>query len=107
MGHRYPGERENGADVRQGSINSTVDYMLTPDDISTARYPTNEEEAVVLQMQAAMMTGKIALSTRIMKIESAPDQNKPGDKIVTLEIRYPGEIKKIIKIRTDAIIDSS
>lgn len=107
VGRRYPGERENGADIRQWSINSTVDYMLTPDDISTARYPTNEDEAVVLQMQLAMMTEKIALSTRVVKVEPSLDPSKLGDKIVTLEIRYPQGKKEIKKIRTDAIIDSS
>src|SRR3989344_250780 len=39
----YPGERGSDKSIRQGSINTTVDYLVTPDDLSTARYPTNEE----------------------------------------------------------------
>jgi hypothetical protein len=87
VGRRYPGERENGADVRQGSINSTVDYLLTPDDVSDTRYPTNQDLAVILQMQIALLTENIALKTRVTKVEPNTDTSKRWDKKVTLEIQ--------------------
>ena len=102
----YPGERSPDSDVRFGSINTTVDYLPTPDDISTSRYPTNEELALVLSMQAAMLINKLALQTRFVKLEKNPDPHSAGDKILTLEINDQNG-KRQIKLRTDAVFLSS
>lgn len=104
----YPGERlDDSATIRPGSINMTVDYLLTPDDISSKRYATNQELQLVLAMQAALLVKNLALETEIIKIE--PNQNKDlqGDKIVTLRIKEEGDSFREVKIRTDAIIFSS
>ena len=100
----YPGERAEGgeSDVRKGSINVTVDYLPTPDDLSTVRYPTNEELETVLLLQSAMLVNKLALNTRVLRVEPNPDQDEKGDKIVTLQIGSGGESREI-RLRTDGI----
>ncbi|NQV90139.1 hypothetical protein HQ487_01895 [Candidatus Uhrbacteria bacterium] len=103
----YPGERAQDKDVRAGSINATVDYLLTPDDLSTARYPTNEELQLTLSLQAALTVNKMLLGTRLMKCEPAPEDGQPGTKLVTLEIREANGETKVLKIRTDFIPTSS
>ena len=103
VGRRYPGEREPWSDIRQGSINSTVDWLITPDDISDTRYPINQDEALVIQMQVALLARRIALKTRIIIIEPNTDTSKKWDKIVTLDI--PSKWwRKTIRIYTDACI---
>lgn len=102
----YPGERSEGADIRQGSINATVDYLPTPDDLSSSRYPTNEEEATILSLQAAMLFENVALNTRITKVRPNPNENEKGDKIVTLEVRGESGLRTI-QVRTDAVLAAS
>jgi hypothetical protein len=103
----YPGERIPGKDVRQGSINTTVDYLPTPDDLSTNRYPTNEELQLVLSLQAAMLLDRMALKTRIIKREDNPDPNDRGDKIVTLEIEGEDGNRRQLRLKTDALFVGS
>ena len=104
----YPGERsDQGKDVRQGSINRTVDYLISPDDLSTARYPTNEELQITIALQAALLVNKLALKTRLIKVEKNPNPQEEGDKIVTLEITGPDEKVKNLKLRTDAIFNGT
>ncbi|OGZ58368.1 MAG: hypothetical protein A3B96_01895 [Candidatus Spechtbacteria bacterium RIFCSPHIGHO2_02_FULL_43_15b] len=98
----YPGERGPGKAVRQGSINATVDWLITPDDISTLRYPTNEELQLVLALQAAVLTKNVALRTKVVKLEENPDPKAKGDKLVTLEITDENGTR-VVKIATDAI----
>ncbi len=102
----YPGERKVGKDTRAGSINTTVDYLPTPDDTSKARYPTNEELQLILSMQTALLTNNLALSTRLIDIAKNPDPESQGDKIVTLEITNKDGSKKELKLRTDGLFVS-
>lgn len=102
----YPGERGQGLSVRQGSINVTVDYLITPDDLSTARYPTNEELQIVLSLQAAMLTKKVALETRFISMRDNPDPEAQGDKLVTLEIK-DGSGTRRMEIATDAVFGAT
>ena len=74
----YPGERKNNGDIRQGSINTTVDYLPTPDNLSSARYPTNEELQSVLSLQTAMLVKNIALETRVVSIDPNPNEEEQG-----------------------------
>ncbi|MBP7133905.1 hypothetical protein KBA73_01685 [Patescibacteria group bacterium] len=103
----YPGERQEGNDVRQGSINTTVDYLITPDQLSTARYPTNEEMALVITMQAAILTKKVAFRTRILRVKPNPNPNEKGDTIVTVEIEQADGSNRIVNLKTDAVINGS
>ncbi|MDO8598483.1 MAG: hypothetical protein Q7S02_00050 [bacterium] len=102
----YPGERGTDNGIRQGSINTTVDYLITPDDLSTARYPTNEELQIVLSMQAAVLTKNIALETKVVGLEKNPDPHAKGDKLVTLEITESGRVRRV-KIAVDAIFGAT
>jgi hypothetical protein len=109
---RYPGERRKGDSVRQGSINTTVDYLPTPDAISNARYPTNEELQCVLALQAAALTRNLALNTELISVEPNPNINERGDKIATLRITQSssdGSIltERIVRIKTDGIFNST
>ncbi|MDQ5913991.1 MAG: hypothetical protein QG623_610, partial [Patescibacteria group bacterium] len=102
----YPGERRRGEDTRAGSINSSVDYLLNPDNVSTTRYPDNADLARVLQLQAAMLTDHLLLSTRVTKVEPI-DDDRPGNKRVTLEYQTETGETIVKTIRTDGIIISS
>ncbi|MBI3274340.1 MAG: hypothetical protein HYZ69_04310 [Candidatus Colwellbacteria bacterium] len=102
----YPGERGSDKSIRQGSINTTVDYLITPDDLSTARYPTNEELQIVLAMQAAVLTKNVALETRVVGLEKNPDLHAKGDKLVTLEITESKGVRQV-KIAVDAIFGAT
>ena len=102
----YPGERGEDKTIRQGSINATVDYLVAPDDLSTARYPTNEELQIVLSMQAAILTNKVALETKVVDIESNRNPDKKGDKLVTLEIKDSNGARRV-RVATDAIFGST
>ncbi len=102
----YPGERGADKSIRQGSINTTVDYLVTPDDLSTARYPTNEELALVLSLQAAVLTKNVALQTKVIGLEKNPDPHAKGDKLVTLEITDETGVRQV-KIATDAIFGAT
>ncbi len=103
----FPGERQEGKDTRQGSINTTVDYLLSPDNISTARYPTNEELHLVLSLQAALLAKRMALQTRVVKVEPNPNKDEQGDKIVTLETRQPDGTIRTLRLKTDALFIGS
>lgn len=103
----YPGERKAGFDTRQGSINTTVDYLPTPDDISTARYPTNEELQQVLAFQTALLTQNLALRTEVARVEPNGNTHEQGNKIVTLKIRDNFGAERVVKIKTDALFVSS
>jgi hypothetical protein len=103
----YPGERgAGGKDIRQGSINTTVDYLPTPDDISSSRYSTNEELALILALQTAVLTKNIALQTKVIGIEKNTDPHTKGDKLVTLEIvEQTG--KRTVKVGVDALFTAT
>ena len=101
-GRRYPGERESWSGVRQGSINATVDWLATPDDISDARYPNNQDEALIIQMQVALLTQRLALRTRVISIQPNRDTSKQWDKVVTLDIPAKWGWRKTVRIYTDA-----
>jgi hypothetical protein len=103
----YPGERKEGEDVRQGSINSTVDYLPVPDNLSTKRYPTNEEEALILGLQAAMTIKKVAFNTELLSVEPNPNQTEKGNKIATVKITNIDGTERIVRIKTDAILDAA
>lgn len=103
----YPGERPGGRTARQGSINTTVDYLPTPDDLSTARYPTNEELQTILALQTAMLTDNLALRTELIKVESNPNQDELGDKIATLRITDRKGEQREVRIKTDGVFVSS
>ncbi|HEY1041152.1 MAG TPA: hypothetical protein VGE63_00295 [Candidatus Paceibacterota bacterium] len=102
----YPGERNEGETVRAGSINTAVDYLPVPDDLSNARYPTNEELQAVLATQTALLTKKLALSTKVLRVEPNEDHSQQGTKKVTLEIRN-GDQSYTKTIFTDAMIVST
>ena len=74
----YPGERREGVDIRQASINVTVDYLPNPDNVSTRRYHTNVDMARILQLQSALLVDNIMLSTRVVGVEKLSD-GLPGD----------------------------
>lgn len=103
----YPGERKVDQNVRQGSINTTVDYFPTPDDLSTLRYPTNEELQIVLAIQSAMLFRKATLDTKLLKVSPNKNKNIKGDKAVTLERIMSDGTKEKKVIYTDAIVNSS
>ncbi len=103
----YPGERKTDQNIRQGSINTTVDYLPTPDDLSTLRYPTNEELQIILATQSAMLIRKATFDTRVTKVSPNTDSAVPGDKIVTLERTSEDGKKEVKKIYTDAVINPS
>ena len=91
----YPGERSTRSkNIRQGSINTTVDYLLVPDDLSTVRYPTNEDLQLILSLQAAMLANRVALKTKLVKSEPNPNPEEKGEKIVTLEIESPNGARR-------------
>lgn len=103
----YPGERAEGVDIRQASINTTVDYLPTSDDLSIKRYPTNEELQLVLALQTAMLAQRIALKTTLVKVEPNPNADERGDKIATLKITGKGGGERTIRIKTDAVFSST
>jgi hypothetical protein len=103
----YPGERSEGSDIRQGSINTTVDYLPAPDDLSTKRYPTNEELQLILSLQAAMLTDNLALRTSVVKVEPNPNANEKGNKIATLKMLDKEGKEKLVQVRTDALLVST
>jgi hypothetical protein len=103
----FPGERRKGEETRAGSINTTVDFLPTPDDISKARYPTNEELQLILSMQTSVLTNNVALSTKLISIDKNRDPDSQGDKIVTLEVTQANEEKSLLRLRTDALFISS
>ncbi len=104
----YPGERADGKEIRQGSINVTVDYLPSPDDLSsTARYPTNEDLQTIIALQSAMLISNLALTTKVISVRPNPDQNAQGNKLVTLQINEPGKEPREITITTDAVFVSS
>ena len=102
----YPGERSEDESIRQGSINTTVDYLVNPDDLSTARYPTNEELQLILSLQTAVLTKNVALKTKVIGLEKNPDPHAKGDKLVTVEITDQTGIRQV-KIGVDAIFGAT
>ncbi len=101
----YPGERIEGSSARFGSINTTVDYLPTPDQLSFKNYPTQEEFQIILSLQAAMLTQNIALKTTVVSVEPNPNQDQLGDKLVTLRIAQSDGSEKTVKITTDAVFN--
>ncbi len=99
----YPGERKEGSDIRQGSINVTVDYLPNPDNVSTKRYPTNVDLARILQLQSAMLVDNVMLSTRVVRAEPTND-GQPGNTRVTLEYQTPQGETVVTNIRTDNVL---
>lgn len=99
----YPGERIDGQDVRRGSINASVDYLLTADNVSTRRYPSNVDEARVIQLQMAMLADHMLLETEVLRSEPVND-GKPGNKRLTIAITNPetGDVQ-IRTVRTDNV----
>ena len=98
----YPGERsKRSKNVRQGSINTTVDYLPVPDDLSIVRYPTNEDLQMIIALQAAMLVKRVALKTKVIEITDNPNIEDQGDKIVTLEIEESNGKTRTLKLKTD------
>lgn len=103
----YAGERGED-DTRPGSINTTVDYLPTPDRFSTGRYPTNEDEAFQLEEQAAMLVKKLLLQTRLVDIETIDLPGNDGaNKRLILERTMPDGSIMRKKVRTANLILSS
>lgn len=100
----YPGERLSSSDVRQGSINATVDYLITPDGISDSRYPNNEDMALILQLQAAMLMPRACLSTEVLSVTQG---NSKTQKLLTLEHRFADGSTMIKRIVTDNLVIGS
>lgn len=73
----YPGERLPGRDVRLGSINTTVDYLPTPDAVTGSRYPSNVEAALVWQLQAAVLVNRCAMRTQVIDVVPRPEPGYP------------------------------
>lgn len=108
----YPGERIEELDVRQSSINTTVDYFPTPDNLSNQRYPTNEELQAILATQAALLTERIALKTTVTEVKPDPDRPPKFEfgeegKLVTLEIEQEDGTIRQVQLKTDGLIVSS
>ena len=103
----YPGERVDTTDVRENSINVTVDYLLTPDVLSTKRYPTNEELQLVLALQTAMLTRRLILSTTLVRVEPNPNTGERGNKIATIKINGKDGSERIVRLKTDAVFLST
>ena len=103
----YPGERIEGLDIRTGSINTTVDYLLTPDELSQRNYPTNEELQLILALQTALLASRLSLRTTLLKVEPNPNKDEKGDKIATLKIRGKDGGERVIYVKTDAILSST
>ena len=102
----FPGERLNDSDVRQGSINATVDYLITPDGISDTRYPDNADMALILQLQAALVARRAVLRTEVVSVESAGDARNPQRKFVTLR-QTTADGERTVRVQTDNLIISS
>jgi hypothetical protein len=102
----YPGERNPQQDVRQGSINMSVDYLPAVDDISDGRYANNADEALALQIQAAMVAKNLLIGTRVVD-QYFTDESGQGDKIVVLERTNPDGTTQQLKLRTDYFISAT
>ncbi len=101
----YPGERNKESSTRPGSINTTVDYLINPDVISNGRYPTNEDEALVLQLQTALLTNKLLLNNRV--VQGSDLQDGSGRKEIILQSTQPDGTKRLKRIYTDELIVAS
>ncbi len=99
----YPGERNRADSLREGSINMSVDYLPAADDISDGRYATNEDEALALKMQAAMLVHKLLIRTMVVD-EYLVDDDGLGNKIIVLERQNIDGTITQRKVRTDAAI---
>lgn len=102
----YPGERNPQQDVRQGSINMSVDYLPAVDDISDGRYANNADEALTLQIQAAMVVKNVLLGTRVVD-QYFTDKPGRGNKIVVLERPNPDGSMQQFTLRTDYFISAT
>ncbi len=103
----YPGERPKGSDTRPGSINTTVNYLPTPDDISDEQFALNDDLALIVQLQAAMLLDRAVMRTRVVSVEPNRDPSAQGDKLVTLMMFGVDGTEQEVKIRTDAVINAS
>ena len=103
----YPGERRVDQDIRQGGINTTVDYLPTPDELSTLRYPTNEEFQIILASQGAMLFRNIVLKTNLETVEPNEDLEQEGDYKVVLTQKMADGRTETKTLYTDAVINAS
>ena len=101
----YPGERSKKEVARSGSINTPVEYLPSPDDISTDLYANNADLQQIIAIETALLVNNLALKTKIIKIEPNLSGSK-GNKTVTLEFTQKGKTKTL-KINTDALILAS
>ncbi len=103
----YPGERREGSDTRPGSINTTVNYLPNPDEISDEQFALNDDLALVVQLQAALLTSKLLTRTEVMEVRPNPDQQGQGSKLVRLRITDPQGRQREVTLQTDAVISST
>jgi hypothetical protein len=97
-----PGERVKDSDIRSSSINTTVGWLPTTDNLSLKRYPTNYELAVLVQMQTALVTNKISLNTKVTSVEKN-DQGR-GQYLITAVVNSGHKDERTVKIRTDGVV---
>lgn len=99
--------REANPDSRDFSINRFASFGPSPEQVAPKkRYVTNEETEITMTLQAAVMFNKIALETKILKVEPAPEDGKPGSRLATLELTENGSTRTI-QVRTELCITSS
>ncbi len=103
----YPGERNEGSAVRTGSINTTVDFLPTTDNLSLNQYPTNEELAALVQAQAALLVKKALLKTVVTSIRENTDSNQRGMYLADLAITQADGTVLTKTVRTDGVFISS
>jgi hypothetical protein len=102
----FPGERNDDRDTRPGSINTTVDYLPTPDVISNGRYPNNEDLSLVLQLQTAMLADNLLLKTKLLGVEEM-QPGALGKYRAYLETYNTQGEQVITSVYTDGVITSS
>ena len=96
----FPGERTDN-DVRQGSINTSTDYLPTADGVTGRRYATNADEALVLQLQAAVLLNNFSLRTSVVDIVPQPEPGYPDRVVFTLQHTYIDGRREIKRVVTD------
>jgi len=102
----FPGERNADSNTRPGSINTTVDYLPSPDVISDGRYPNNEDLSLILQLQTAMLAENLMLKTKLLGIEEMPEGSKGLYRAWILTTDTAGT-KRVVDVLTDGVITSS
>jgi len=103
-GERSVSDSDSDSDGGRGDINIIIDFGITLSQTTPdVRYATNEDLALLLSVLLSTISERVALQTRVIKIEPNTEEGTKGDKIVTLEITTRTGIR-IVRIKTDAIV---